>query len=196
MYSIHSYNDERFGMYARGEFRMARDNEALKFWIITGVYLLNIINFFVTLYLQYTTNPFPKIYNPITWAQISTAALPALILFQIIVLIAYIAAIRILFMGTKYSFKANEKEFALMKSDKPEQMVVIPYSDVLTIRYKFRKFLFFERGYTITIVMRGGKVYEYFTVFPRGDGDRSFYNTPFNIIAEETGVHKRDTYRV
>ena len=196
MYSIHSYNDERFGAYARGEFRMTRDNEALIFWIITGLYILNIINFFVTLYLQYTTIPFPEVYDKLTWAQISTAALPALILFQIIILAAYVVAIRVLFMGTKYSFKANEKEFALMKTDKPEKMIVIPYSDVLTIRYRFRKFLFFDRGYTVTISMRGGKIYEFFTVFPRGDGDRSFQNTPFNIIAEETGVHKRDADRV
>lgn len=196
MYSIHSYNDERFGMYARGEFRMARDNEPLKFWIITGLYIIELINFFVMLYLQYTTIPFPDVYNKLTWAQISTAALPALILFQIIVLAAYIIAIRILFSGIKYSFKANEKEFALMKSDKPEDMVVIPYSDVMTIRHNTRKFLFFERGYTVTIVMRDGNVYEYYPLFVKGNGDRSFYNTPFNIIAEETGVHKRDAFRV
>lgn len=196
MYSIHSYNDERFGAYARGEFRIARDNEALKFWIITVLYLIELVNFFVMLYFQYTTIPFPELYTPLQWAQVSTAALPALILFQIIVLAIYVIAIRILFMGTKYSFKANEKEFALMKSDKPEQMVVIPYCDVMTIRYRFRKLLFFDRGYTVTIVMRDGRIFEYNTVFIKGDSDRSFNNTPFNIIAEETGVHKRDAFRV
>lgn len=196
MYSIHSYNDERFGMYARGEFRMARENEGLKFWIITGAYIINLISFFVMLYLQYTTNPYPGLFNEAVWTVICTVAVPGLIVFQIIAFIFYLVAIRILFMGTKYSFKANEKEFALMKNEQSEDMVVIPYSDVMTIRHNARKLLFFERGYTVTIVMRDGNVYEYFPLYVKGNGDRSFYNTPFNIIAEETGVHKRDAFRV
>lgn len=188
MYSIRSYNDERFGVYGRGEFKMARETEEVIFWLITGIFIINLILFFVFLFLQYTTNPFPNAFSELIWSFISTVAVPGLLVFFFVFTFVCVMLIIMAFMGIKYTFKANDKEFVVIRKNHPEEMTVIPYSEVMTIKYKFRKFLFFERGYTVDVYMRDGTIHTFRPLFVKGDGDRSFSNTPFNIIAQEIGV--------
>lgn len=82
--------------------------------------------------------------------------------------------------GTLHSYKADGRGFYVSVKGKGKDQIL--YRDVLSVDYTPTKFLWFDRGYKVDIVMTYGVVhYDY--IFPYFGHSISPENLPFDVIA-------------
>lgn len=190
-YTSYSPNNERFGFQLKGSFRCAYGWERL-FIIIGGIVILVVTAVIIFLwaslkdYMGSNVEVSVYIVDGISYG-LTTTAMSALLVIEILLLIGYIVTIGILRVGQSYRFYANEEYFDITPPQKNARHIIIYYKDVTAVFPDERAFPLTSGGIDVTILIKNGRLL-FQTIHTSKTKANGIEETPFNIIRERAGL--------
>ncbi len=104
-------------------------------------------------------------------------------IFGLIALLASGVTINFMRQGKEYSYKANGREFVVLRKNMPDEHIF--YNNVAGVTYSKLKFLWFENGYNVEITTENG-IIKYQYVYPRLRHKIKTEDLPFELIRRES----------
>ena len=97
---------------------------------------------------------------------------------------AAVVVMRYLMKGIECRYKADGREFAVYRKKRPDENIL--YTEVLSVDFKPRKFMWFDHGYDVEIATKSGFI-RFRYVFPRLRHVEKIRETPFHVIRRMSG---------
>ncbi len=186
--------DNRYGFYAKGNFRCPKKKEPLMLAIVAAVYtaclLITVINAAIVLTSDLSMPIFE--YDKTIDDFVPTIDLLCVILSVLLVVlltVAVVIAVIIITGGREYTYFADEVKMVITDPDGVK--AVLEYKDIISVTYeKLTLFKRRERGFDVYIETKY-RTHNYQYIFSKNKLLREEKDTPFFILEEKAGLKTR-----
>lgn len=186
--------DDRYGFYAKGNFRCPKKKEPLMLAIVAAVYtaclLITVINAVIVLTSDLSMPIFEydrKIEDFLPTIDLLVVILSVLLV--VLLTVAVVIAVIIITGGREYTYFADEVKMVITDPDGVK--AVFEYKDIISVTYeKLTLFKRRERGFDVYIETKY-RTHNYQYIFSKNKLLREEKDTPFFILEEKAGLKTR-----
>lgn len=186
--------DDRYGFYAKGNFRCPKKKEPLMLAIVAAVYtaclLITAINAAIVLTSDLSMPIFEydrKIEDFLPTIDLLCVILSVLLV--VLLTVAVVIAVIIITGGREYTYFADEVKMVI--TDPEGVKAVLEYKDIISVTYeKLTLFKRRERGFDVYIETKY-RTHNYQYIFSKNKLLREEKDTPFFILEEKAGLKTR-----
>ena len=186
--------DDRYGFYAKGNFRCPKKKEPLMLAIVAAVYtaclLVTVINAAIVLTsdLNMPIFQYDKTIDDFVPA-IDLLCVIVSVMIVVLLTVAVVIAVIVITGGREYTYFADEIKMVI--TDPEGAKTVIEYKDIISVTYeKLTLFKRRERGFDVYIETKY-RTLNYQYIFSKNKLLRKEKDTPFFILEERAGLRKR-----
>lgn len=186
--------DDRYGFYAKGNFRCPKKKEPLMLAIVAAVYtaclLITVINAVIVLTSDLSMPIFEYDKTIEDFApSIDLLCVIVSVLIVVLLTVAVVLAVIIITGGREYTYFADEVKMVITDPDGVN--AVLEYKDIVSVTYeRLTLFKRRERGFDVYIETKY-RTHNYQYIFSKNKLLREEKDTPFFILEEKAGLKTR-----